>query len=173
MIRIEMTASDQAMAKKYARNAEIGGRSNIRNHSDRTATLSMDQYVGQLGNIALAKYLGHGLLYRVSRWYADMNPASGDGGYDLPALAVDVKTSLMKGDANPMRYHLCVRPRELHEEWVYVHALCFETFEAVMLTGWALTRMLPPDVEKEGPLAGAYVIPVPSLLPMMPLRWTW
>lgn len=163
------------------------GRSHIRNNEngDRAATLSSDNLTGQVGTLALHIYLrnrAEGMhTYLTSRYYAMQNPTKGDGGMDFPMLNIDIKASRIRNKARDFvgGYHLIVRPKELHPNWLYYHALVdydddwqdARTGATVYLTGWATSEMLPRDVATDGVFAGAYVLPVSKLVPIPPYRW--
>lgn len=175
IVRIQITTGEQRFVRDMARKAEIGGTSQIRNGGDRADNLVFDQLIGQIGTAALHKYwFGHLVEYAKQRWYQNQFPYSGDGGHDITVANVDVKASRLK-NSDKMAYHLLVRPKERYPDWVYVHALVefLEKNINVYLTGWARTNDLPGEVLQDGPLAGAYAIPVGDLKPMMPLSWLW
>lgn len=150
VIRLGFNAEQITLAKKYAKNAEIGGGSSVRS-ADRKTELSFDQFKGQIGNMALSLYLSGTLEgYIASREKADKNPTLGDDGSDYPNLLWDVKTSGVKrGSRRRMGdYRLCVRPAEIHPETTYVLALLEYlrddwTFAQVALVGCMTTEQLP------------------------------
>lgn len=177
MITVELSKYDLNLAQHHATKAQLGGVSRVRAAEDRQATLVQDQLVGQLGTLALTKYLyGTTERYLFSRYYQNKTPHEGDGGEDLPGTNVDVKTSVMRYGQDPVQYNLCVRPREVHQGWVYVLALVpkdFESNRVVHLMGWASVDDLPLKPAADGPLAGAFVVPASSLVPFPPIRYNW
>jgi len=184
MITIKISPMEFPFIKSMAEKACIGGISRIRGSEDRKKELGMDQFVGQAGTYAFLKYYtGQPLCYEymVSRYYANLHPHEGDDGSDLPAANLDVKTSYMRGPADPMTYRLLVRPAERKENWVYVLALVRKneipfdewTGAIVDLIGWASSEMLPSETEKEGPFSGAHLLGATELKPLMPLRYLW
>lgn len=174
---ITLSKYDWNLATYHAGKAEVGGVSRVRSTADRTATLVEDQLVGQLGTIALHKYLyGTTERYILSRHVQNQFPDVGDGGEDLPGANVDVKTSVMRYGQNPYAYNLCVRPRERHPDWVYLLALVPNDYvvnRVVQLVGWTLDANLPDVVRADGPLAGAYVVSAADLLPLPPIQYRW
>lgn len=146
--------------RQHARKAWINGKSNVRT-SDRGSFGMQDQLVGQLGEFGLAKYLGDTGQYFARREERDLTPYEGDGGSDFPGLQVDVKTSLMRGSRNAFQYNLVVRPRERHENNIYVLALVPTLADyldgvKVLLVGYADDREFLPNLEDQGVFAGAY-----------------
>lgn len=112
--------------------------------------------------------------YIRERYCQNKTPREGDGGEDVLGANIDFKASLWRFPEG--RYHLCVRPRERHSGWVYIHALVpkFDVAaNSVFLTGWASDDMLPDEPDSDGPLSGAFTIPVDELNEMMPIRWRW
>ena len=177
VIRIPLGPAELALSKHFARNATIGGASQVRGGAQRLAELSTDQQVGQLGELALSLYLaGTPLFYQLTRLVRDQTPLVGDDGADVLSTNVDVKTSLMRNaSVDPMRYRLLVRPRERHDDSVYVLALVPQSMDECWLIGWATAADLPSTPAADGPFAGAYVLPATALMPLPPLRfnWTW
>lgn len=176
MISIPLSKYDWALASYHAGRAELGGVSRVRG-SDRAASLVEDQLVGQLGTLALHKYLyGTTERYVFSRHAQNRFPDQGDGGEDLPGANVDVKTSVMRYGQDPWRYNLCVRPRERHADWVYILGLVskeYVTDRLVHLLGWIGDAALPAEPATEGPLAGAFVVPAHTLVALPPIHYDW
>jgi hypothetical protein len=160
-----------------AAHAELGGVSRVREAADRAAQLKQDQGVGQLGEIALSKYLGGTpLFYELTRVVRGMNPDRGDGGADLLATNVDVKCSQMRAGLDPLRYRLLVRPQERVATAVYVLALVgADVWQTglVQLVGWCTDAQLPRAPVQSGVFAGAFVVPATSLTPLPPIRFNW
>lgn len=146
-----------------AKLAEIGGKSQFRSSKQRHNNLSEDQLVGQIstfcGSIILT---GSSEGYIKAREKANKNPKQGDGGVDIIGLSnVDIKGSLMRYSSNPLNYRLLVRPKERHDDWIYVLGLVpKERPYKCHLVGWAKDSDLPKSTYN-GPiqsLHGAYVI---------------
>lgn len=173
-VRVALTTDLLRLAQRQAKLCCIGGRSNIRESQDREAELEIDQTVGQIGQIALALWKdGHIGEYLAQRAAANAYPTQGDGGADLLGSNIDVKSSRMRHSDDPMRYRLAVRPRELHDGWMYVLCLVDSMMTGAMLVGWATSEELtefPPD--DDGPFAGAYTIMAPELHRMPPTDWS-
>jgi hypothetical protein len=146
-----------------AKKAEIGGKSQFRNRNDRINSLNEDQLVGQIstfcGSIILT---GSPEGYISAREKANKNPTSGDGGVDIIGLSnIDIKGSLMRYSMNPLSYRLLVRPRERHDNWIYVLGLVpKERPYKCHLVGWAKDSDLPSSTYNGEikALHGAYVI---------------
>ena len=176
IVTIILSPAEMRFVTLHAARACIGGQSEIR-EDNRQSTLSGDQMVGQIGTLAGHKwYCGHPLDYLLSRAYANRAPTVGDGGADISMSNIDFKASLMRRSQNPLDYRLPLRPKERHDDWVYILALVAKYTEeeaTVHLVGWADTKMFPQQVESSGPFSGAYVLAAKDLNPLPPLRWTW
>ena len=151
-----------------AKKAEIGGRSQIRNSNSRISNLAEDQLVGQISTYCASMILtGSPEGYIQARDKANANPLAGDNGVDISGLPnIDIKGSLMRYSNDPLNYRLLVRPKERHEDWIYVLALVpkerpYKTY----LVGWANDNDLPskPYNGEIKSLHGAYVIEARSL----------
>lgn len=176
-LSIQLSPTDLDRSAYFARNAALGGVSRVRAADDRKTNLVTDQSVGQLGEMALSKYLGGTpLFYELTRTIRDLNPTQGDDGGDLLATNLDVKCSLMRASTDPLKYRLLVRPRERKPDAVYVLALAAQDVwqtGLVSLVGWCRDRDLPASVASDGPFAGAYVLPATQLHPLPPLEFNW
>lgn len=177
MITVALSKFDLNLAEHHAVMAQVGGVSQVRAAGWRETALEQDQLIGQLGQLALSKYLyGTTERYMISRYYQNKTPERGDGGSDLPGANLDVKTSVMRYGQDPIRYNLCVRPRERHAGWVYILALvpkAYENDRCVYLMGWCSDDQLPTTPAADGPLAGAFVLPASALVPLPPVRYNW
>lgn len=150
----------------------LGGKSHVRT-GDRVSHGPEDQFVGQLGEFALARFLGKPEVYFERRAEINKNPWMGDGGSDFPGAQIDVKTSLMRSRRSPMKYNLVVRPRERHEDNIYVFALVTKldfVESKVVLVGYAHDRELPDTPDESGVFAGAYRMPCSMLRDIGGLR---
>jgi len=176
-VRVYITPGELAFIRRMAQAAELGGRSHIRASEDRQAALAEDQLIGQLGTAAFHK-LWYGDLgqYKRERFLQNRFRFQGDGGSDLGAANIDVKTSLLRTGKPLLEHRLAVRPAERHPNWLYVLALSEPPGQAgayVWLIGWATDAMLPHEPVQDGVFAGAYVLPGSELCPMPPVRWEW
>lgn len=178
--RVALQPWELSTVKAMASAWDYPGRSNIRGRDDRAATLSTDALVGQLGTYGGLKLLyGAGAVkeYLTSRWHANKRKFDSDGGSDVDALNLDFKASLRRDSGKSLlSYNLAVRPRELYSGWVYVLALLdlpAEDRAVVNIVGWASAEMLPTSPAKDGPLAGAHVLPARELHPLPPFRWRY
>lgn len=177
LLSIQLTPTERARAHHFAANAAVGGRSQVRSGSDRQDALLTDQSVGQLGELALSRYVGGTpLFYELTRTIRDLDPTKGDDGGDLLATNLDVKCSLMRASQDPLKYRLLVRPKERKPNAVYVLALVGQDVwqtGTVTLVGWRRDRDLPESCARDGPFAGAYVLPATQLHPLPPLEFNW
>ena len=177
---LNFTLNEQQMAViiAMAKKAAIGGTSQIRGEEDRRNKLLQDQVVGQIGQYVGSLWLyGSSDPYMQSRWQANQNPTIGDGGSDILGSNIDFKTSAARKTDRPLlNYNLLVRPRELHENWVYililVSALTKQQAQAHMI-GWASDKMLPGEPQRQGVFAGAHALTASQLNPLPPFRWPW
>lgn len=155
-----------ARVKINAEKCWLNGKSHVRSSESRSSFGVEDQIVGQLGELALARFLGKPETYFERRALINENPWQGDGGSDFPGLQVDVKTSLMRRVRSPLSYNLVVRPRERHEDNLYVFALVpsLGAWDCrVLLVGYATDADLPVHPESEGVFAGAHRLPARGL----------
>lgn len=166
----DIDGMDYDRVAAHARNACLGGLSNVRDVVDRQRSLEEDQLVGQLGEFALYKYLGIPESYYERRKQIDLNPWASDGHTDFANM--DVKTSLMRASKVPWSYHLVVRPRERQDGNVFVLAVVdqLKPPARVQLVGWAKDEEL--EFCPTGVFAGAWVRKGTGLHPMTEdLRW--
>lgn len=176
IITFRLTKSELSLIRRMACAAEVGGRSQVREGAARSDNLSIDQLVGQIGTYVGCKYFqGDNKDYRISRYYANKAPTVGDGGADITGSNLDFKTSKIRNpEKELLTYKLLVRPRELHDNWVYVLILVSEitdTGAVAHILGWADTQMLPSKPESSGMFSGAYLLEAQDLKPLPPLRW--
>lgn len=146
-----------------AKLAEIGGISQIRSKKQRSTNLAEDQLVGQIANYCASMILtGSPEGYIEAREKANKNPTQGDGGVDIIGLPnIDIKGSLMRYSSDPLNYRLLVRPRERHNNWIYVLGLVpKERPYKCHMVGWAKDQDLPsaPYNGSIKSLHGAYVV---------------
>lgn len=171
---IQFTPDEWAVIRDHAAKAALGGQSRVfADRAQRLERLGDDQLVGQAGEAALSKWLTGTLdWYAETRDVRNAAPTLGDAGTDLLGANLDVKCSLMRASADPLRYRLLVRPDERHADTIYVLALVPPTRDRVILVGWARDSDLPPAPASDGPFAGAYVLPAGTLFPLLPFRIT-
>lgn len=148
---------------RNAKLAEIGGKSHIRSQKQRSNSLAEDWLVGQISTYCASMILtGSPQGYIDAREKANQNPTQGDGGIDICGLSnVDIKGSLMRYSSNPLDYRLLVRPKERHNNWIYVLGLVpKERPYKCHIVGWAKDQDLPSETYngKIKSLHGAYVI---------------
>lgn len=99
----------------------------------------------------------------------------GDGGTDIPGARVDFKGTLLKDGRDPLKQHLAVRPREFHDNTLYVLALVrsYDEWEADgwlvgMMESWEIEAMNSPVPSLFG---DARVVPAVQLHPIPKMRW--
>lgn len=174
ILRVPLDQGTWDACVAHARAAELGGTSHVR-RGDRGTELPGDQLVGQLGTAAWHLYwFGHAQPYLLGRTLQNRVPHLGDGGSDVMGARIDVKTSLMRKNPDPLAYNLLVRPAERHPDTTYVLALVPSLgLREVLLVGWATEYDLPEHPVPDGPLAGAYRLPATGLAPLPPVRWEW
>lgn len=177
ILTMHLPEADFRFAQRHAALAAVGGVSRIHDADERQKQLMEDQIVGQLGQIALHRYLfGHAQGYAISRYYQNKFPTTGDSGEDIPGANVDVKTSVMRYSQDPLRYNLFVRERERHEGHVYILALLETNWRMnrlVYLVGWVKNDELvampgngPQDDDRYGRSAK-------ELHPLPPIAYNW
>lgn len=183
IILIPIGAANLERAAAYAKRAEIGGTSQIRSEKDRQRTLQQDQLVGQLGQMAFCLYFtGNSNMYRLSRYWVDLDPTRGDGGSDFPGANIDVKTTKVSEDraGDLLNFNLIVREKERHANSVYILACAInqDVGWTVALVGWAADKDLPKEPTTDARFApnrngAAFVIRADKLKPLMPLEWLY
>jgi hypothetical protein len=168
--RVEVSDFELSLARAMAARCELGGRSNVRT-ANRQELLGVDQFVGQVGTLALSLYWYGSLSpYLAARKKADVKRWQGDGGVDLEGRAVDVKTSLMRSSRDPLDYCLIVSPREVHSDWTYVLSLIPDArARYVYLVGWATTEDLG-GAGRDRRFPGKHVVSARSLRALPPMR---
>lgn len=173
VVSYAIVESELRVIERYARAAELGGRSHVRKPDERCASLRTDQLVGQLCTFAGTMYLtGKCEMYALARDRANANPYVGDGGTDIPGYRIDIKGSLMRRSPDPMTYRLLVRPRERHADTTYILALASSVVMpiTVHLVGWLSDEEIERPPEWTGIFSGAHVVPASQLHPMSSLR---
>ena len=128
--------------------------------------LSEDQLVGQVTTCAASEWLikDNGRAYDKERKIRYNNPYEGDGGIDLYPYPIDVKGSKIRRKNKPLpTYTLPVRPKELHEDCIYVLALADLDDMCVYLVGWASYEMFSKYPESSGIFKGAHTLKANAL----------
>lgn len=155
IFRIEISLQEVATVAALAKEMCFNGKSNVfADSEERKKMLILNQFTGQLGELALAKtvYGKHGFdVWRETRIEKNKNLFKGDDGRDLSGYRIDIKTTYWKNPKkDPYSYHLWVRPKEYHANWTYILALAKrdtpETYGVHML-GWATSNILSDDSE--------------------------
>jgi len=161
VIEYVLPEEDYKRVQSNAKLAAIGGVSRIRDKDSRRKNLHEDQLVGQISTYAGSVVLtGSAEGYYQARDIANANPYEGDGGVDIIGLDnIDIKGSLMRASSDPLDYRLLVRPKERHDQWIYILAMVpksrpYKTY----LVGWAYDKDLPDKPNKSGIFEGAFVI---------------
>jgi hypothetical protein len=124
-------------------------------------------YKHHFGPEAMSKFL-------IGRWVQNQFPRRGDRGYDIPALRLDIKSSLVRyADKKLEQYVLPVRPAERKDGWVYIFALVERLIAPlrVFLVGYIEDGDMPSETQRYGAYKGAYTVPVSQLMPLQPMRW--
>lgn len=157
--------------RRQGKKAEIGGRSHVcADDADRSRNLEADQLVGMIGAYVGHKVMfGHTHLFRLSRWFADLDPTRGDGGSDVPGANIDFKASLLRSSRRLIEHRLFVRMNERHPGTVYVLILVEQDFSQAHIVGWIKSEDLPKEARDEFP--GRLTVDAADLNPVMPVRW--
>jgi len=180
VVSLALTSDETDIVLAMAARWDFPGRSNIRGQDERAKMLATDATVGMVGQYAAHKY-HFGAAARekflVSRWHANQHKFQSDGGYDIDALNVDIKSTLRRNpEKQLLSYNLLVRPQELYAGWNYWFAIV-DIVEGccpvVHFLGWASDLMLPKQPAKDGIFTGAYVLPAHLLHPLPALRWDY
>lgn len=163
---------------EYSKYLPQEGHSQFRAHGEeRDKTKYLDSLTGHIGNyIGCYHFLGSSDPFRQSRCVANKNPYQGDNGSDIIGSNCDFKTSIMRKSVNPMDYHLIVRPKERHDNNLYVRILLepiINNQTTAYISGWATDDMLPINPEPSGPLSGAFVLTVGDLYPVPKIVWNY
>ena len=161
MKKINIKQEDRLLCEDMAKEACIGGRSNIRRGKERSDNLWEDNYIGQIGNLAgcvMAYGYEKGLRkYKEVRALANQNKYKGDGGSDIIGWKIDFKCSRVRKNGKSLdSYNCLVRPRERHDNCIYFQFLIKD--EDVYYMGWISESELPTTVETDGPFKGAFKI---------------
>jgi hypothetical protein len=180
IVPVALTREETEDVLAMAANWDFPGKSHIRNRENRAALLSTDAITGMVGQFAGHKYLyGAGARdkFKISRLHANQHKFQSDGGYDIDALNVDIKSTLRRNpEKQLLSYNLLVRPQELYAGWNYWFAIV-DIVEGccpvVHLLGWASDLMLPNEPAQDGIFKGAHVLPTCRLNPLPALRWDY
>jgi hypothetical protein len=170
MEKIILTNKELKICYNFTKNACIGGKSHIRNKEDRQRSLVIDNFIGQVGTLAGSIFI----LGRVEgtkeyikcRENQDKNPFVGDGGKDLTGMNIDIKCSYMRRSKDPNTYNFLIRPRERHDNWIYLQTLANKNDNnkiEVYIAGWINDNDITSKPESGGTFKGAYKLPVRNL----------
>jgi hypothetical protein len=178
IVTVHIPIGSARVAERNALIACKGGKSAVRYDGERGDRLFVDNLVGQLGMMAVCKYL-HGSItdYIVNQFYANLYRNSGDGGHDLTAVNLDVKSArfIEGGERELLDYRLAVHLSEWHPRWIYVLAVVEPEKRDVHLVGWAETGDFPdqPLPSTERRFKDSYVLKGRELNRLPPFRWDW
>ena len=178
IIRISISKETFALAEKNATIASKGGRSNVRRVGERNTKLMTDNMVGQLGMIAMCRYMhGHIADYLVNQFYANLYRNSGDGGHDFTGMNLDVKAARYYNnrERTVLEYRLAVHKNEWHEDWVYALAVVDLDARTVYLPGWASGEDFPKQAVSHDAVRfrDSYIIEARELNRFPPFNWNW
>lgn len=178
IVRIKISRDIFKLAERNAGVASKGGRSNVRESGERGKMLSLDNLIGQLGMIAMSKFLyGHIGDYLVNQFYANLYRNAGDGGYDFTAMNLDVKAARFYPGRQRqiLDYRLAVHRNEWHDDWVYALAVVDLDNRVVFLTGWAAGDDFPEEAISSDAkrFRDSYVIAARDLNRFPPFKWNW
>lgn len=174
---VPFTAIDVDNAAKWARIAERGGRSAVREAAhERDATLSDDQLVGQLAARAGSLWLTGDLkAYWHARSYA-LEHGGGSHATPVHGSNTSFEGSLIRTPQALWKYTLAVDPLETRTGWTYVLTLIpnlrksllpgYATF--ALLMGHAPLTLFPNTVSRGGTFKGKYTLKVPQLMSCLP-----
>jgi len=161
---------------KIAKMKMLGLSSNIDNDNvPQGKKLWENQLIGYMGQMKVIEHLtGTNLLFYQDVEELGSKPV-GDGGSDIPGGRLDVKTTLMRYGPNWNTYHLLVRPREFHEDTVYVQCLVSSYSDKGakgMIVGWLYSWQVEEmNTPNPGKFGDAYCVNVKHLNPFMDCRW--
>ncbi len=173
-----ISIAEMQMLRRKAQSAMIGGKSNIREKSDRADHLEEDQLVGMIGHYAWSVvHFGTSQHFLNQRWISDKNKYQGDLG-DIIGANIDVKSSRLNHSRPILKHSLVVRAREYREDVIYVLVLVDIVNEPnrlsqAHLVGWIEGSRMPPQPNESGIFEGAYSTEASNLNPVMPIRWYW
>lgn len=181
VLEYHLSRQDLYIIGRDAEAASLGGVSRlVKDKNEREEKLYRHQFTGLLGNWCLSLWWsGNVEAYHMMRRHQNLFPTKGDGGFDLPGCAIDIKTSMMTASSDPMRYHLWIRPEERHAGNTYgLGLVCAKDMaelraagEArVLLVGWITDDDLPDapnDTDEEG--HPRYAVKAYNLIPFTPL----
>lgn len=139
-IIIDFTRDDLKKLYRFVTAVMLGGTSRVRADEERKEKLGVDQWVGQIGECGLSRYLtGSDEAYIKTRQHKNQNPHVGDKGWDLLDYPVDIKTTNAHfSNLSLTDYNLVVPKPEFHKV-IYVLGLVKHRLGGVRLylMGWA------------------------------------
>jgi hypothetical protein len=173
---VPFSAIDCDNATKWAKLAERGGLSSVRDAAERAGTLPNDQLAGQLAGMAGCRWLTGNLdAYRLARAYA---LEQGSGTHATPVRGSDTsfKGTFIRTPQALWKYTLSIAPTETRTGWAYVLVLMpnlprplipgCPTF--ALLMGYAPLTLFPDTVAGGGTFKGKYTLQVTRLTPCLP-----
>jgi hypothetical protein len=173
---VSLSGEEIELARTHAQLCSLGGRSQVRGRASRDASLSEDQLTGQVCELAFSKYwFGSTTQYQQSRWTRNNNPRVGDGGFDFPGFAMNVKGSLRRDPNRPFeKYHLLIRPAERKQGMTYIQAVADLTNDPlVVFLGFLADEEITGPVDEGWHFKGAHAIPFSQLHRLPPYPWHW
>ena len=173
---VPFSAIDCDNATKWARLAERGGRSSVRDAAERDATLPNDQLAGQLAGMAGCLWLTGNLdAYRLARAYALEH---GGGTHATPVRGSDTsfKGTFIRTPQALWKYTLSIAPTETRAGWEYVLVLMPNLLRPLIpgcptfapLMGCAPLALFPDTITGHGTFKGKYTLQVTRLAPCLP-----
>lgn len=175
---VHLSLPELKLARENAELCSFGGISRLRSKAEREETCSDDNLTGQVCELAFSKYwFGSIEPYRQARWIRNQNPKQGDGGYDYPAMTMNVKGSLRRDVKRPFeKYHLLVRPKERKSWATYIQAvadLSLTDDPFVVFLGFLTDAEIVGKVDEGWHFQGAHAIPFSDLHRLPPYSWKW
>lgn len=173
---VSLSGEELEVAKTNAKLCSMGGRSTVRGRASREASLLEDQVTGQVCELAFSKYwFGSITQYQQARFARNQNPRVGDGGYDFPGFAMNVKGSLRRDPNRPFeKYHLLIRPAERKQGMTYIQAVADLTHDPlVVFLGFLADEEITGPVDEGWHFKGAHAIPFGQLHRLPPYPWHW
>jgi hypothetical protein len=141
------------------RAASIGGESRVR-QDDRQLLLSIDQWIGQIGEAGLSIWFyGNMDEYFRARDEKNKHPEFGDNGWDLLGFPVDIKTSNARFKRPLTSYRLPVPPAELHDVIYILGLVRKQNNEAILhMPGWADKHLVTLNYSTTGTFKHKYYV---------------
>jgi hypothetical protein len=147
-VEINFEDSEIQYIENISKKMWFKGKSNIQNYEKRLKQGLFDQFIGQLGELALFKFVYKEAgfqKYKTLRENKNKNLYAGDEGKDLDNLPVDIKCSYIRNkNLDFQRYHLWIREKEYHNDFYYILSLAEKNANKwkVYLLGWTKSEKL-------------------------------